>query len=85
MLYAVLNKSWKQFLTKQQLHGHLPLISLSIQVGWARYAEHCWWSKEKLLGNVLLHMDTLVLADQQKLMFISFMRTLDAINRTYQE
>ena len=32
MLYAVLNKSWKKHLTIQQLYGHLPLISQTIQV-----------------------------------------------------
>ena len=31
MLWAILNKSWKQHPTKQQLYGHLPLISKSIQ------------------------------------------------------
>ena len=27
LLFAVLNKSWKEYPTKQQLHGHLPPIS----------------------------------------------------------
>ena len=31
MIRAILNKSWKQNLTKQQLYGHLPPISKTIQ------------------------------------------------------
>ena len=31
MLKVVLNKSWKQHLSKQQLYGHLPPISYYIQ------------------------------------------------------
>ena len=30
--HAVLNKSWKQHLTKQHLYGHLPPIKQTIQV-----------------------------------------------------
>ena len=53
MLHAVLNKSWKQHPTKQQLYDHLPPISLTIQGRWARHAEHCWRSMEKLISDVL--------------------------------
>ena len=71
MLPAVLNKSWKQHPTKQQLYDHLSPISQTIQVKQARHAGHCWRSKDKLISNIqlyrLLHMDTPVLADQQKL------------------
>ena len=52
MLPADLNKSWKQLSTKQQLYDHLLLISQTIQVKWARYAGHCWRSKDKLISNV---------------------------------
>ena len=42
MLLTVLNKSWKQYPTKeQQLYGHLPPISQTIQVRQTRYVEHC--------------------------------------------
>ena len=41
MLQAELNKSWKQHPTKQQLYGHLPLISKTIQVRRTRHAVHC--------------------------------------------
>ena len=36
MLRAILNKSWKQYPSKQQLYGHLPLISQTIQVRGAK-------------------------------------------------
>ena len=49
MLHAVLNKSWKQ-----QLYSHLPHITKTTQVRWARYAEHCWRRKDKVISNVLL-------------------------------
>ena len=54
MLQAILNKSWKQHPTKQQLYGHLPPIMKTIQVWWTRRAEHCWRSKDELISDVLL-------------------------------
>ena len=37
MLWAILNKSWKQNCSKQQLYGHLPPISQTIQVRWTKH------------------------------------------------
>ena len=54
ILQALLNKSWKQHPTKQQLYGHLPLISKTIQVRQTRHAGHCWRSKNETICNVLL-------------------------------
>ena len=54
MLRAILNKSWGQHPTKQQLYGHLPPIMKTIQVRWSRHAGHCWRSKEKFISDVLL-------------------------------
>ena len=54
MLWAVLNKSWRHHSTKQQLYGHLPTISKTIQIRWARHAGHCWRRKDKLISNVHL-------------------------------
>ena len=54
MLQAILNKSWKKHLTKQQLYGHLPLISKTIQVRQTRHVGHCWRSKDELISDVLL-------------------------------
>ena len=54
MLWAALNKSWKQHPMKQQLYGRLPPISKTIQVRWKRHAGHCWRSKNKIISDVLL-------------------------------
>ena len=48
MLQAILNKSWRQHPTKQQLYGHIPPIMKTIQV------RHCWRSNDKLISNILL-------------------------------
>ena len=54
MLQALLNKSWKQHPTKQQLYGLLPLIMKTIKVRWTRHVKHCWRSKDELISNILL-------------------------------
>ena len=54
MLQAILNKSWRQHPTKQQLYGHLPTITKTIQVRRTRHAGHCWRSRDELISNVLL-------------------------------
>ena len=54
MLWATLNKSWRQHPTKQQLYGHLPPIKKTIQVRWTRHAGHCWRSRNKLISAILL-------------------------------
>ena len=41
MLRAILNKSWRQHPTKNQLYGHLPPIMKTIQVRRTRHAGHC--------------------------------------------
>ena len=53
MLHAVLNKSWKQQLTKQQLHGHLPPISQTIKVGQTKHVGHFWRNKDEVISDVL--------------------------------
>ena len=53
MLRAILNKSWRQHPTKQQLYGHLPPTTKTIQVRRTRHARHCW-SKDKLISDTLL-------------------------------
>ena len=54
MLRAVLNKSWRQHSTKQQLYRHLPPITKTVQVRRTRLAGHCWRSKDELISDVLL-------------------------------
>ena len=58
MLRAILNKSWRQHLTKQQLYGHLPPITKTIQVRRTRHAGHCWRSRDELISDVLLWTPT---------------------------
>ena len=58
MLRTILNKSWRQHPTKHQLYGHLPPITITIQVSRTRHAGHCWGSKDKLLSDVLLWTPT---------------------------
>ena len=53
MLQAILNKSWGQHPTKQQLYGHLPPITKTIKIRRTRYAGHCWRSRDELIGDVL--------------------------------
>ena len=54
MFQAMLNKSYKQHPTKQQLYGHLPTIMKTIQVRRTRHAVHCWRSKDELISDIRL-------------------------------
>ena len=54
ILRAILNKSWRQHPTKQQLYGYLPPIMKTIQVRWTRHKGHCWRSRGELISDVLL-------------------------------
>ena len=58
MLRAILNKSWRQHLTRHQLYGHLPPITKTIQVRRTRHAVHCWRSRDELISDVLLWTPT---------------------------
>ena len=60
MLQAIFNKSWRQHPTKQQLYGHLPSITKTIQVRRTRHAGHCWRSKDELIIDVLLWTPSIV-------------------------
>ena len=54
MLRAILNDSWKQHRTKQQLYGHLLRITKTILVRRTRHAGHYWRSKDELISDILL-------------------------------
>ena len=54
MPQAILNKSWRQHPTKQQLYGHLPPITKTIKVKQTRYAGHFWRSKDEFISDVRL-------------------------------
>ena len=53
MLWAILNKSWRNHPTKQQLYGHLPPISKTIQVRRSRHSRIWWRSRNKLISDIL--------------------------------
>ena len=57
-IYIILNKSWRQHLTRHQLYGHLPPITKTIQVKRTRHAGHCWRSRDELIRDILLWTPT---------------------------
>ena len=54
MLRAILNKSWRQHPTKQQLYGHLPPIKKTTQVRRTKHVGHCWRSMDEIISDILL-------------------------------
>ena len=54
MLQAILNESWRQHPTKQQLYSHLPTITKTIQVRRTRYVGHCSKSRNELISDIFL-------------------------------
>ena len=79
MISAVVNKSWKQHPTNEQLFSYLPLISKTIRVT-------SWETKTKSSATYFYapqHMDVPVLADCWRLIYISSVRTLDVVWRTW--
>ena len=54
MLQAILNKSWRQHSTKNQLYGHLPPITKAIQVKRTKLVGHYWRSRDELISDILL-------------------------------
>ena len=54
MLRAMLNKSWRQHPTKQQLYVHLLPITKTIRVSRTRHAGHCCRSRDELISDILL-------------------------------
>ena len=54
ILQAIVNKSWSQHLTKQQLYGHQSSITKTIKIRQTRNAGHCLRSRDELIIDVLL-------------------------------
>ena len=52
MLRAILNKSWKQHPTNDQLYGNIPKVSDIIRERRTRFAGHCWRSKNELASEL---------------------------------
>ena len=53
ILQAILNKSWRQHPTKQQLYGHLPPIIKTTKIRRTRHAGHCCRSRDELISDIL--------------------------------
>ena len=53
VLRSVLNKDWKQCLTKQRLYGHLPHVTQTVLIKFRSHARHWWKSKDELISDVL--------------------------------
>ena len=53
ILRAILNKSWRQHPTKQQLYDYLPPITKTIKIRRTRHAAHCWRNRDELVSYVL--------------------------------
>ena len=53
-LRAILNKSWRQHPSKQQLYGPIPPITKTVKVRRTRHTGHCWRSRDELISDVLL-------------------------------
>ena len=53
-LRAILNRSWRQHPTKQQLYDHLPSITKTIQARRTRHIGRCWRSRDELISDELL-------------------------------
>ena len=82
MLRAVLNKSWRQHPTRQQLYGHLPPITKTIQVRRTRHAGHCWRSKDELISDGPTQMEVQKQNDQHELTYSNYVRTQDVTLKT---
>ena len=54
MVQAILNKSKRQHPTKQQLYGHLPTITKTIQFRRTRHVGVCWRSRDELISDIPL-------------------------------
>ena len=52
MLRVILNSSWRQHTTRQQLYGHLTPITKNIKVWRTRHAGHCRRCKDELISNI---------------------------------
>ena len=81
-------KALKQYPAKQQLYGHRPPISKTIQIRRARPTGNCWKSKDELISDVLLwtlHMAQLGLGNQLGPIYNSSVLILDGTRKTFLE
>ena len=81
MLWAILNKSWRQHPRKQQLYGHLPRIKKTIQVRRTRHAGLCRTHKRYTHVNPFTWMSK----DQQEPIYNSSFTIHDVAKKTYRK
>ena len=84
MLQAILNESWRQHPTKQQLYGYLPPITKTIKVRRTKHAGHCWRSKDELIRRPL-HTDEQRQDDQLEPIYNSSVPIQDVAWKTSRE
>ena len=58
MLRAILNISWREHPTKEQLYGPIPAISKILREHRMRFAGHCWRAKQELASDLLMWSPT---------------------------
>ena len=80
IIWALLTKSRKLLSKRQQLYRHLLPISEAIKI---RQTRHTNWEVTFFCGP--LHMDMLVVTDQQKRIYISFVWSQDIVWKTCQQ
>ena len=54
MLRVVKNVTWRQCVTNKVLYTGLPRISTTIREGCLWFSGHCWRSKNKVVGDLVL-------------------------------
>ena len=54
MLRAILNISWRQHATTEQLYGNIPAISTLIRERCLRFSVHCFRNKGELVSELIL-------------------------------
>ena len=87
MLRAILNKSWRQHLTRHQLYAHQSPIMKTIQARRTRHAGRCWRSRNEIISGVLLwtpHMAGQKQGEQLEHTYSSYVRIRDVALKTCQ-
>ena len=87
MQHAILYKSWRQYLTRHQLYGHLRPITKTIQSRRTKHAGHSWRSRDELISDVLLWTPAYGRANQDaqhEHTFSSYVSIWDVALKTHQ-
>ena len=58
MLRASLNVSWREYMITEDIYNNIPRITRSIREQRILFVVHFWRSKNKLVSNVDIIMDT---------------------------